>query len=121
MIAFWLVVAGGCGAAARFVVDGVIRSRVRSSFPWATLAINVTGSFLLGLLTALVLFHGQGETARAVIGTGFCGGYTTFSTTAFESVRLLQRGKARLAVLSAAGSLALTMCAGAAGLAIGSL
>jgi CrcB protein len=116
-----MALAGGLGAGTRFVLDGVIRARVASQFPWATMLINVTGSLLLGVLAGLVLFHGSAATARLVIGTGFCGGYTTFSTASFESVRLLQHRKYGQALANAVGTLLLTAAAAAAGMAIASL
>ena len=90
-----LVVAGGVGASTRMVADGAMRSRWPTSFPWATFAINVSGSFLLGVLTGLVLHRHTGVDLRLVAGTGFCGGYTTFSTASFETVRLVQQSPAR--------------------------
>jgi CrcB protein len=85
-----VALAGGVGAMARFVLDGVIRSRFGTRIPWGTLTINLSGSFLLGLLVGLV---GAGVLAgewQWALGTGFLGGYTTFSTASFETVRLLQ-------------------------------
>lgn len=78
---------GGLGAVLRYVVDGALRARL--SF-WATAAINVSGSFVLGLLVGLVSGGGLGGTALAVLGTGVCGGYTTFSTATVEAVTLLR-------------------------------
>lgn len=108
--------AGAVGAVARFVVDGTIRARVRGDFPWATLAINVSGSLLLGVLTGIVVFHQRGTDARLLLGTGFCGGYTTFSTAMFESVRLLERGSRLRMLGNWLGTMALTMAAAALGL-----
>lgn len=116
MIFVLVCLAGAVGAVARFVVDATVRARLRSSFPWATVLINVTGSLLLGVLTGLVLFHHTGSDAKTVVGTGFCGGYTTFSTAMFESVRLLQQGTwARLAG-NWLGTVVLTTAAAALGL-----
>jgi CrcB protein len=71
---------------------------------------------LLGVVTGAVLFTGAPELLRAVVGVGFCGGYTTFSTASFETVRLAQQGRAGAALANAAGSLLLTAAAAAAGL-----
>jgi fluoride exporter len=76
MIGIWIAAAGALGAVTRFVVDGHIRQRWSSSFPWATLVINVSGSLLLGVLTGLVLYRGNPVDLRLVLGTGFCGGGT---------------------------------------------
>ncbi|WP_375483726.1 fluoride efflux transporter CrcB [uncultured Jatrophihabitans sp.] len=116
MIAVWIALAGGAGALARFVLDGAVRARLASDFPWATVLINVTGSFALGVLTGLVLFHGRPDDLRLILGTGFCGGYTTFSTASVETVRLAQRGAVVAALGNALGTLVLAVGAGALGL-----
>ena len=85
-----MVLAGGLGAATRFVVDGAIRSRVKSLFSWPTAIINMTGAFLLGLVTGLVAGDWASSDVSAVVGTGFLGGYTTFSTASYETVQLLR-------------------------------
>lgn len=118
MIVVLTLVAGACGALARFLLDSSIKSRWQSPFPWATVIINVTGSLLLGILAGLVLFHGQPTAWQTVVGTGFCGGYTTFSTASFETVRLVQQNRRSLALLNAVGSLVLSVAAGAVGLAV---
>jgi CrcB protein len=105
----------------RFIVDGIVRSRFGRDFPLGTVTINVTGSLLLGILTGLVLFHHQPSLWTTVGGTGFCGGYTTFSTASFETVRLIQDGRYRLAALNGGGSLLLSVAAGAVGLVLGHL
>ncbi|MBC7292319.1 MAG: CrcB family protein [Actinotalea sp.] len=106
---------GGLGAASRFVVDGVIRSRWTSAFPVATVVVNVSGSLLLGLLTGAHLFHGLGSTVFTAAAVGFCGGYTTFSTAMVETVRLVQAGEPARAVANAVGTLVLCVAAAAAG------
>ena len=117
MTLLWVSLAGGAGAVARFLVDGAIRHRWGSAFPWATLTINVSGALLLGLVTGVVLAGGP-ATLGAVVGVGVCGGYTTFSTASFETVRLLQQHRPWAALGNAAGSLGLTALAAAAGLAV---
>ena len=85
-----VALAGGVGAVARFLLDGVIRARVGTRMPWGTLAINLSGSLLLGLVVGLAgggVLPGEWQWA---LGIGFLGGYTTFSTASFETVRLLQ-------------------------------
>ncbi|MDO9395162.1 MAG: CrcB family protein [Herbiconiux sp.] len=116
-----LSLAGGLGAATRFVVDGVVRARIRSTYPVGVTVINVTGSFLLGLLTGLVLAHTVGETWLLVAGTGFLGGYTTFSTASFETVRLLQTGRPTQAFLNGVGMLLAAVAVSFLGLWLGSL
>ncbi|MBB2901187.1 CrcB protein [Kineococcus radiotolerans] len=110
-----VALAGGAGAAARFALDGAVRDRWPSEFPWGILVVNVLGSFLLGFLTGLVL-DGAGDAWRLVLGVGFCGGFTTFSTAMADTVRLARRGSVRPALLNLAGTLALTGLAAAFGL-----
>ncbi|MCJ1713702.1 fluoride efflux transporter CrcB [Microbacterium sp. M1A1_1b] len=113
-----VAVGGGLGAALRFVLDGVVKSRV-SGFPLGTMVINVSGSLVLGLLTGL----GQAGTLAlvpvAVLGTGMMGGYTTFSTASVETVRLVQAGKTGSAVLNSLGMLVVSVGAAALGLWLG--
>lgn len=116
MIAALLVgVFGGAGAALRFVVDGELRRRWRTPLPVATVAVNVSGSLLLGLLTGAHLLHGFGSVWFTAASTGLCGGYTTFSTACVETVRLVQAGRLRWAVANALGTLVLTVGAAALG------
>jgi len=110
-----LALAGGLGAVVRFVVDAEVRARRRGAFPVGVLLVNVLGSFLLGLLTGLVR-AGADDAWRLVLGVGFCGGFTTFSTTVVDTVRLARRGEVRAAVGNAAGTLVLAVAAGAGGL-----
>jgi fluoride exporter len=78
------------GAPLRYLVDRFVQARHDSVFPWGTLTVNVAGSFLLGLLVASV----RGPWL-ALLGTGFCGALTTYSTFGYETVRLVQE-RARL-------------------------
>ena len=116
-----LGLAGGLGAGTRFVVDGLIRYRLRTALPVATIAINVTGSFLLGLVAGAVIVHAAPPELQAIAGTGFLGGYTTFSTASFETVRLVQSGRTGLALLNGIGTAVAAIAAAAAGLALASL
>lgn len=116
MITLALVLSGGAGAVTRFAVDGALRSRWPSRLPWATMIINVTGALLLGILTGLVLYRGASTDLTAIAGTGFCGGYTTFSTASFETVRLVQQQRFTAALVSGLGTALLAMGAAALGL-----
>jgi CrcB protein len=115
------VLAGAVGAPVRYLVDDAIATRAEGVFPWGTLAINVSGSFLLGILTGLVLFHGFPATLKVIAGTGFCGAYTTFSTFTYETVRLVEEGAVNEAVRNALASLVLGAAAAGAGLALAAL
>jgi CrcB protein len=112
--------AGGFGAVARFVLDGFVRERTSMRFPWGTLVVNVSGSLILGFVTGLVLASAAPEELRLVAGTGFLGGYTTFSTASFETVRLVDQRQFRLALLYGVGTLLLTVCVATLGLCLGS-
>jgi CrcB protein len=110
-----VAVCGGLGASARFVVDGLVRTRWTHVFPAATVLINVSGSLIIGLLNGAALFHGLGPTVLVVAATGFCGGYTTFSTAMVETVRLIQSEEWRWAVANVVGTLLLCVAAAALG------
>ncbi|OFI39975.1 chromosome condensation protein CrcB [Arthrobacter sp. SW1] len=121
MTVFLMALAGGAGAAARFLVDGLVRTRFRTALPWGTILINVSGSLLLGLLAGLVLRNHAAPQLQLVLGTGFLGGYTTFSTASVETARLLQSGRAGLALFNALGTMVAGAAAAAAGLALAGL
>ncbi|NGX07865.1 chromosome condensation protein CrcB [Mycobacteroides franklinii] len=119
MIVMVVVLAGALGAVLRFVVDSAVKHRRNPRFPWTTLLINLTGSALIGLLSGLVVFHHATPQLLVVLGTGFCGGYTTFSTASVESVRLIEQRHWSLALYNTFGTLLGTVGACAAGLALG--
>ena len=115
------VAAGAIGAPARYLVGGWIQGRTGGDAPWGTFVVNVSGSFLLGLLTGLALYRGFPDMPRVVLGSGFCGAYTTFSTFSYETIRLLEDGATAKAVANVAGTLVVAVGAAAAGLAIASI
>ncbi len=82
------------GAPLRYLTDRLIRSRHPSVFPWGTLAVNVTGSLLLGFLVGLP----ADPAVMALLGPGLCGALTTYSTFSYETLRLAQEGTRFLAV-----------------------
>jgi CrcB protein len=116
-----VAVAGGVGAAARFVVDSLVRARLGSAHPWGTTVINVSGSFALGLLTGLALQAVVAPEWKLVLGTGLLGGYTTFSTASVETVRLLAAGRRGAAVANGLGMLVACVGVASLGLWLGSL
>lgn len=115
MTAVLVAVVGGLGAATRFVVDGWFRGRWAGRLPLATIAINVSGSLLIGLLAGAMAVGTLPITAYTVAATGFCGGYTTFSTAMVETVRLAQAGDRRRAVVNTVGTLVLALAAAGLG------
>ncbi|HET9442432.1 MAG TPA: fluoride efflux transporter CrcB [Acidimicrobiales bacterium] len=115
------LVAAAVGAPARYLLDGWVQGRTGGAFPWGTFTVNVTGCLALGVLTGLGLHHGLGPTPRAVLGSGGLGAYTTFSTFAFETVRLAEEGAVDTAVRNAAAGLLAGLAAAAAGLALTTL
>lgn len=94
---------GGLGAIARFVLDGAVAARAGRDFPYGTLAVNLSGTFALGVLVGAAIGHD----AYRLLGTGLLGAFTTFSTWAFESHRLGEDGEPGLGALNFALSLAL--------------
>lgn len=116
-----LCVAGGLGAVARFVIDGLVRERTSGALPWGTIAINVSGSFLLGLLTGLVAARALPAEWQLVAGTGFLGGYTTFSTASLETVRLLQEHRWAAGLVTGLGVVVCATAAAGLGWWIGAL
>ena len=118
MTTLLIALGGGLGAVLRYLVDGALRARL--SF-WATAAINVSGSFVLGLLAGAVAGGGLGGTALAVLGTGVCGGYTTFSTANVETLTLLRDKRYRDGVVYGLVTLGARVVAAWGGDALGAL
>ncbi|MCQ1949784.1 fluoride efflux transporter CrcB [Arthrobacter sp. zg-Y859] len=114
-----LALAGGFGAVVRFIVDGLIRDHLKTSFQWATTIINVSGSLVLGLLTGVVFVHLVPTDLSYIIGTGFLGGYTTFSTASYETVQLIKQGRHGASFISGVVMLVLSVAAAAIGLWVG--
>ncbi len=114
--------AGGfIGAPARFVADRFVADRSDSDLPWGTFWVNISGSFLLGLLSGLALRAKLSGALDALTTTGFCGAFTTFSTWSYETVRLLEEGEFLHALANAIGSLVFGLTGAGVGLALGLL
>ena len=102
-----VALAGGMGAGLRWLVDALLSRRLPRGFPWSILLVNVSGSFVLGLLAGIALNQGL----LSVLGTGLLGGYTTFSAVAVDSQVLARDGRRRAAWGNALGTLGLTVAA----------
>jgi len=110
--------AAALGAPARYLIDGWVQDHTSGVFPWGTFVVNVTGCFVLGLLTGLGLYHGLHPGTLTVLGTGGIGAYTTFSTFSFETVRLAEEGAVDEAFRNAAASFLVGLAAASAGVAL---
>lgn len=109
---------GALGSVARYVL-GALFPRGPSGFPWATLFINVLGSFLLGLVLRYFAQSDVHPALRTGLTIGFCGGFTTFSTFSLETVRLMQTGQLTRATMYVVASVLLSVLATFAGLLAG--
>jgi CrcB protein len=113
-------VGGFFGAIARYLVDGLVVARTGAVFPWGTLVVNLSGSFVLGVLFALAIERTAFPAdIRAPILIGFIGAYTTFSTLALDSWRLMESGSYALGLANLVGSMVLGIVAVVGGLLLG--
>lgn len=119
----WLgIMAGGAmGASARYLLDVVVGARTRGLLPWGTFVVNVTGSLAAGFVVGIAHHHPLPTTVGVVVGGGFLGAFTTFSTFTFETVRLWQQGCAAQAAANVFGTVVTGAAAAAAGVALGAL
>ncbi len=119
-VIFGVALGGALGASARYGLDRFIEERVSSVFPWATFTINVTGCFLIGILTEqLVDRHHLPAWIRVGVIVGVIGGYTTFSTFSQEAFTLIESRDFGITILYAAGSVVLGILAVWAGTVLG--
>ena len=110
-----LAIGGALGTNARYWLGVWVSQWASPRFPWATFSINVSGSFAIGFLTMALARWLPHPSLRLLMLVGFLGGYTTFSTFAFESLTLLERGESGLALANMAGSLGAGLAAVALG------
>ena len=115
-LALTVVLAGAAATVVRFLVSQAFARQ--TGFPWAVLSVNIVGSLVGGGVLALAERAAISADLRLVLLTGLCGGLTTFSTFSVETVQLVQTGRARVAVASAAGNLVLGVGAAALGFAL---
>jgi CrcB protein len=118
-VALWagVLVIGGLGSVARFMVDRAVARRASGAFPVGTLTVNISGALLLGLVTGLALSHG----AALLVGTALLGAYTTFSTWMLETQRLTEERQIGTALANIVVSVTLGVAAAAAGHALAGL
>ena len=122
MTGFVIAVAGGAGAMGRYWLEAAVQERVAGTRPWGTAAVNTLGAAALGVLVGLQAGGGVPVRLVQVAGTGFLGGFTTFSTWMVESVRVTEEGsRAGLVagLVNVFGLLAVGMIAAALGLRLG--
>jgi CrcB protein len=115
-----LMVAGGAavGAPLRYLTDRAVQTRHESAWPLGTLLVNVVASLVLGVVTGVADLS---PSTLALVGTGFCGALSTYSTYSFESVRLAENGEGRIAAGYVVLSVGLGLGAAALGLGLGGL
>ena len=93
---FWIAVGSALGGLARFFISGVTAQLIGETFPWGTLIVNVTGSFVIGFFATLTGPDGRvfvGTTGRQFVMIGICGGYTTFSSFSLQTLNLMNDGE----------------------------
>ena len=113
MTYLWVALGAAIGAPLRYLTDRFVTARVDSRLPWGTFTVNVTGSLILGLVAGAGL---AGDAPwQLILGTGFCGALTTYSTFAWETVRLAGRRAHLVALVNAAGSVVAGTAAATAG------
>lgn len=116
---YLLVLLGGAiGAPLRYFLDATVKARLRGAFPLGTLLVNVTGCLILGIVAGGLASRGWPSTVQTLIGTGFCGGLTTFSTFSVEAVELLQARRQLTALSYVVASCAAGLVAAAIGYAV---
>lgn len=110
----WVSLGGAIGSAARFWLSGIVAERFGAAFPYGTMAVNVTGSFVIGLFAAMADPTGRWFVApsmREFLMIGVCGGYTTFSSFSLQTLALVQDGEWLRAGANIVGSCALCLVA----------
>jgi CrcB protein len=118
----WICLGGAAGTGARYLLSGWLLRTAGPGFPWGTLAVNVTGSFLLGLIMQVALATDLiSPTLRLALSTGVMGGFTTYSTFNYETLQYLQRNEWPAAFANVAATLLVCLAAGALGVLTGRL
>ena len=119
----WIALGGAIGTAGRYFVSGLVAQLIGKTFPWGTIIINVSGSFVIGVFATMTGPDGRcfvGSTARQFVMTGICGGYTTFSSFSLQTQNLAHDGEWLYAGANVGLSVILCLLAVWAGYALGS-
>ena len=119
MDALWVGIGGAVGAVLRFHCGGYVQRHWGGPFPYGTLTVNVVGSFLLGLLMVAGLRAPLPPKLMLALSTGVLGGFTTYSTFNYETLRLLNAGAVGSAVLNVLATVVLALLGGALGWMLG--
>ncbi|KAK1179296.1 fluoride efflux transporter CrcB [Streptomyces sp. NBS 14/10] len=116
----WLLVVVGAmvGAPLRYLTDRAVQTRHDSVFPWGTFVVNASGCLVLGLLTGAVTAGAASSQLQLLLGTGFCGALTTYSTFSYETLRLAEDGARLFAVANVVMSVAVGLGAAFGGAAL---
>jgi len=118
--ALLVLLGGAVGAPARYLTDQWVQARHDSVLPWGTFTVNALGSLVLGAVAGAAYAGTLPAWALTLAGTGFCGALTTFSTFGYETIRLVETGSWRPALVNVVGSLAVGLGASALGWVAGS-
>ena len=115
MVAYlWIALGSALGGVARFAFSSLLATQIGQTFPWGTLAVNVSGSFVIGFFAALTGPDGRvmvSSDVRQFVTVGLCGGYTTFSAFSLQTLTLAQDGQFLRAGLNIVGSVSLCLLA----------
>lgn len=110
-----VAIGGALGAPLRYLTDRFVQARHDTVFPWGTFTVNAVGSFILGLIAGLAIAGATGSTVTLLVGVGFCGALTTYSTLSYETVRLVEQGARYFAI----ANMAVTIAAGIGAVTVG--
>lgn len=116
----WICLGGAAGTGARYLLSGWLMRTAGPAFPWGTLAVNVLGSFLLGLIMQVALATDLlSPTLRLALTTGLLGGFTTYSTFNYETLQVLEQNDWLLGFANIAATVLVCLAAGAMGVVSG--
>ena len=101
-----VIVGAAIGAPARYLTDKAVQARHDTAFPWGTFTANMLACLVLGAVTGVMRAGAAGAGTQALIGTGFCGALSTYSTLSFDSLRLAEQGSRFFAAANIAASVA---------------